>query len=100
MLVTAIKFGKEERAACTSLDVAETFGKEHKHVLRDIRELGCSKEFRLSNFGESSYTNAQNKKQPMFLMTRGGFRQSNFGPAVYWRKSLCTREAGRYFRGT
>lgn len=73
MLVTAMKFGKEERAACTSLDVAGTFGKSHDHVLRDIRELGCSKEFRLSNFGESSYTNAQNKKQPMFLMTRDGF---------------------------
>ena len=73
MLVEIMQFGREERAACTSLDVAETFGKSHDHVLRDIRELGCSPEFRLSNFGESSYTNSQNKKQPMALMTRDWF---------------------------
>lgn len=73
MLVEIKRFGREERAAVTSLDVAETFGKSHDHVLRDIRELGCSKEFRLSNFGESSYINTQNKTQPMILMTRDGF---------------------------
>lgn len=73
MLVEIMKFGREERAGCTSLDVAETFGKDHRHVLRDIRELGCSGEFRLSNFGQSSYINAQGKEQPMVLMTRDGF---------------------------
>lgn len=73
MLVEIRKFGKEEHAVCTSLDVAETFEKRHDHVLRDIRELGCSEEFRLSNFGESSYLNEQNKAQPMFIMTRDGF---------------------------
>lgn len=73
MLVEVMKFGKEERVAVTSLDVAETFGKEHKHVLRDIRELACSEEFRQSNFGPSEYVNEQNKKQPMFVMTRDGF---------------------------
>lgn len=30
MLVTLEKIGKVERPAVTSLDVAETFGKEHK----------------------------------------------------------------------
>lgn len=45
------RFQNEERATCTSLDVAETFGKSHKHVLRDIRTLGCSEEFNRSNFG-------------------------------------------------
>lgn len=73
MLVEIAKFGREERATVTSLDIAETFGKRHDHVLRDIRELGCSEEFRLSNFGESSYKNEQNKEQPMFYMTRDGF---------------------------
>lgn len=29
----------------TSLLVAEVFGKEHKHVLRDIDELSCSEDF-------------------------------------------------------
>lgn len=73
MLVEIKKFGKEEVATCTSLDVAETFGKEHRHVLRDIRELGCSDGFRQSNFGQSCYENSQGKEQPMFIMTRDGF---------------------------
>lgn len=73
MLVEIMKFDKEERVAVTSLDVAETFGKDHRHVLRDIRDLGCSEEFRLSNFGQSTYINSQNKKQPMAYMTRDGF---------------------------
>lgn len=73
MLVELMKFGKEEKACCTSLDVAETFGKEHKHVLRDIRELRCSEEFLVSNFGLSRYETAQGKSQPMYIMTRDGF---------------------------
>ena len=73
MLVEIMKVGKEDRAVCTSLDVSETFGKDHRHVLRDIRELGCSEDFRLSNFGQSFYDNAQGKKQPMYFMTRDGF---------------------------
>lgn len=34
----------------TSLLVAEVFGKEHKNVLRDIRNLSCSDDFRALNF--------------------------------------------------
>lgn len=37
----------------TSLNVANIFGKQHKHVLRDIKELDCSDDFRESNFGLS-----------------------------------------------
>lgn len=73
MLVEIMKFGREERAACTSLDVAETFGKRHDHVLRDITNLGCSEEFRLPNFGEASYEDSQGRRQRMMLMTRDGF---------------------------
>lgn len=73
MLVEIVKLGHEERATCTSLDVAETFGKEHKHVLRDIRELGCSEEFNQSNFGPISYTDTLNRKQDAVVMTRDGF---------------------------
>lgn len=73
MLVNIEKFGKEERAACTSLDVAETFEKEHFHVLRDIRELGCSDAFRQSNFGLTFYVDVQGKKREMIIMTRDGF---------------------------
>ena len=64
---------KEEVTVVTSLDIAETFGKEHKHVLRDIRELECSDEFRQSNSGLTYYSDMQNKKQPMYYITRDGF---------------------------
>lgn len=73
MLVEITKINKEEVTVVSSLDVAETFGKEHGHVLRDIRELGCSNEFRQSNFGESFYMNSQNKRQPMYYITKDGF---------------------------
>jgi len=58
--------------------VAEIFEKEHFHVMRDIARLldntsGLSEDFGLSNFGLSSYKNAQNKNQPEYILTRDGF---------------------------
>ncbi|HHV09961.1 MAG TPA: Rha family transcriptional regulator [Clostridiales bacterium] len=79
MLVEIAKINKEEVTAVSSLDVADTFEKNHDKVLRDIRELECSEEFRLANFGESYYINSQNKKQPMYHMTRDGFTMLAFG---------------------
>lgn len=84
MLVEVQKFNKEEVTVVSSLDVAETFTyydkeehrqytKEHRRVLQDIRELDCSEEFRDHNFVQSSYKNSQNKRQPMFYMTKDGF---------------------------
>lgn len=73
MLVETMVIRKVETSITTSLDVAETFEKEHNKVLRDIRELECSDDFRLSNFGQSFYINAQDKKMPMYYMTRDGF---------------------------
>lgn len=64
---------RRKEAMTTSLMVAEVFHKRHDHVLRDIQNLDCSTEFRLLNFGESSYQNEQNKKQPMYYMTKDGF---------------------------
>lgn len=60
-------------AVTTSLKVAETFGKDHSRVLRDIRELSCSEGFRQGNFAESSYINNQNKEMPMIVMSKDGF---------------------------
>lgn len=73
MLVEVKRINKAEMTVVSSLDVAETFGKRHDNVLKDIRELECSDEFRLLNFEESIYLNSQNKKQPMYYMTRDGF---------------------------
>lgn len=57
----------------TSLEVARYFGKRHDDVLKAIRNLDCSGEFRLRNFAESNYLNEQGKQQPMYEMTRDGF---------------------------
>lgn len=73
MLVEIIGKRNEERLITTSLKVAEKFEKEHARVLRDIRELQCSEEFRNGNFAESSYVNSQNKTQPMYEITKDGF---------------------------
>ena len=67
------KVNKEEVTVVTSLDVAETFEKRHDNVLKSIRDLECSEEFRLLNFKESEYLNEQNHKHPMFFITRDGF---------------------------
>lgn len=61
------------RLVTTSLAISNHFGKKHAHVLRDIENLDCSQEFRESNFGLSSYTTSQNKKLPMYEITRDGF---------------------------
>jgi Rha family phage regulatory protein len=66
-------YERNGKSYCSSRQVAETFGKEHNHVLRDIKHLECSAEFGLSNFGQSSYKNEQNKKHPEILMTKDGF---------------------------
>ena len=68
----------KDTARVDSRYVAEVFGKNHNHVLRDIRNLlapesGLSEEFRRSNFGQISYTDSMNRKQAAYAMTRAGF---------------------------
>jgi len=52
----------------SSVEIAELMGKKHHHVIRDIKKLIDGEAIGLSNFGQSSYTNAQNKEQPMYLL--------------------------------
>lgn len=47
-------FIENNKVVTDSLTIAGVFGKEHNKVLRDIRELECSEQFRLSNFGQST----------------------------------------------
>jgi Rha family phage regulatory protein len=53
--------------------VAATFGKEHAHVLRDIRDLNCSANFAALNFQGSKYEGENGRSQPCYEMTRDGF---------------------------
>lgn len=61
----------------TSLDVSEIVGKKHQHIMRDIRNeiesLGV--EVGQSIFGQSSYYNSQNKKQPCYEFGKDGAMQ-------------------------
>ena len=61
--------------AVTSQQLAEAFGKQHAHVMRDIRETTakCSKLFSASNFGLAEYLDEQGKSRPMYFMTKDGF---------------------------
>ena len=73
------------KTTITSMEVAEMVGKQHKELLRDIRkyveQLGKSKialtegesNFCFTDFfTESTYTTAQNKVMPCFLVTKKG----------------------------
>ena len=71
-LVNAVEL-KDGKAVTTSLKIAEVFGKRHDHVLKSIRSLDCSDDFRAPNFREAEYTDAQGKPRPMFFVTRDGF---------------------------
>lgn len=64
---------KHDTARVSSRNVAELFRKSHAHVLRDIKNLDCSDNFRKSNFGFSAYINVQGKKDKEATMTRDGF---------------------------
>jgi Rha family phage regulatory protein len=67
---------ENECAVTTSLRVAEVFGKEHYNVMKAIKSLDCSEEFRAVNFNASKidYQNGNIKKQlPMYYITRDGF---------------------------
>ena len=61
----------------TSLKVADHFGKQHKSVLRSIKNLDCSSEFSGRNFALTSsdviQPNGGLRKEPSYELTRDGF---------------------------
>ena len=57
----------------TSRDIAETFGKAHKDVLRRIRILDCSAEFNQRNFAPIEFIDAKGMAQAEYRITRDGF---------------------------
>lgn len=84
MLVEIIGKRNEEKLVTTSLKVAETFTyfseeenkkyvREHKAILRAIRELNCSEKFRGEHFSPSEYVDSRGKNQPCMEMDRDGF---------------------------
>lgn len=66
---------KDQQAVTTSLQVAKTFGKQHKHVLEAIDELMMGvAENSADLFYEDTYIHPQNKqKYRQIIMNRDGF---------------------------
>ena len=74
--------GQNGQVLTNSLLIAEKFGKEHQHVLRDIRTLieGMSEIGDTPMFVESTYINEQNKQEyQIFIMNRDGFTLLTMG---------------------
>lgn len=67
----------DNRAVTTSLKVAEVFGKQHKDVLKAIRNLDCSSDFRECNFAPVEIIEKNASGGPVnrsyYTMTRDGF---------------------------
>ncbi|PUE08977.1 hypothetical protein B9Z51_08565 [Limnohabitans sp. T6-5] len=83
----------------TSLQVSEHFGKRHDLVLRAIRNLECSAEFRLRNFAETVETRENPSggariPSPAFSITRDGFVFLAMGftgkEAAQWKEAYIT----------
>ena len=71
-------YHKGETVFCDSLQVAETFGRHHYHILRRISELnestsGLSETFQKENFIRTYYKDSKGRKQPKYLLTKDGF---------------------------
>lgn len=81
MEITIRKINEKEIPAVTSLQVAEVFGKNHRDVLRDIRNVQskCSMEFNERNFALVEYADAKGEKRPMYLLSKDGLTMVTMG---------------------
>lgn len=63
------------RPVVSSLRLAETFGKKHFNVIRDVRRISSevSPEFNQLNFECVEYMDEKGEKRPMYNLTRDGF---------------------------
>lgn len=64
---------EKEQPVTTSRNVAENFSKEHRGILRDIRNLTAQNSATRNMFFETTYINSRGQEYPEFLMNRDGF---------------------------
>lgn len=69
------------KPAVTSLQVALAFGKEHKNVLADIRNVAdkCEESFNGLNFQLVDYADAKGEKRPMYILSKDGLMLVTMG---------------------
>lgn len=61
----------QQELRMTSLDIAELCGKQHKHVLRDIRNMEADwVKVAGSKFGLGSYQDVNNQERPCYFLTK------------------------------
>jgi len=63
------------RAFTTSQKIADYFGKNHKNVLRKIRQTidDCPEDFARLNFEPADYIDKNGETQPLFKLTKDGY---------------------------
>lgn len=71
--ITSLVSVSDGKTTTTSLKIAEVFGKQHKDILKAIRDLDCPDEFAERNFAPGTYKDANNQDRPMYFVTRDGF---------------------------
>lgn len=71
--------GSEGQPLTNSMLVAEKFGKEHKSIIRVIRNLTAQNCAVKSMFVETTYLNGKQQEQPMYIMNRDGFTLLTMG---------------------
>ena len=66
---------KSDEVVCSSLEVAERFGKQHSKVIRSIEQIKAdsSSQNWLQCFKETTYKDASGKRNKMYYMNRDGF---------------------------
>lgn len=80
---------RNNQVVVSSRQVAEKFGKEHRHVLESIREIIKAENSALTFFQENSYKAGTGKSYPEYLMNRDGFTLLAMGftgkDALQWK---------------
>ena len=83
-------FFRDETLFTDSLIVASVFGKEHKDVLKAIRNLDCSSELHERSFTPVEYKDAKGEMRPMYEIKRDGLMYLIMGftgeAAAFWKE--------------
>lgn len=81
---------ENDQLLVSSLEVAENFGKNHRDVMRSIKNIVDSSAQNCAQlFYETTYTSKNSRKVPMYLMSRDGFSLLAMGftgkEAIEWK---------------